>query len=160
MNSPRPRRSSRVGANIRSKNNQMRISIVGAVALLVLTSWVACAPDHAHQLKDPPEAKFLARVLILEYERNPIRFERDYVGSQWRTYGEVQSIESDGSITFDETDLDSRRALLECHFADKFQLDHVITKSAITVTGTVESVERVKKFNHTLHLTDCELVGP
>ena len=112
-----------------------------------------------HQLKDPPEAKFLARVLILEYERNPIRFERDYVGSEWRTYGEVQSIESDGSVTFDETDLDSRRALLECHFADAFQLADVVKKSVITLTGTVESVERVKRFSHILHLTDCALVG-
>ena len=65
----------------------MKKLLVALVALLVLA--LACGPSDTSQLGDPAEAKWLSKVMAIEYRQDPVRFELERVGSQIRTYGRI-----------------------------------------------------------------------
>ena len=135
----------------------IRHLIVSAFALTFLVSVFACAPD-LNELEDPPRAKFLARALVLEYKSNPVRFVRDRVGAQFRARGEIVKIESYGAVRFGDGFWD-RGEYLECRFRDPNTPALVDRHDKITVRGTVDSVEWSGRYDHVLHMVDCELVA-
>ena len=49
--------------------------LLGVSVILLLA--LACGPYDTSQLEDPAKAELLARVIIMEYEKNPILFERE-----------------------------------------------------------------------------------
>ena len=122
--------------------------------LLVLT--LACGPYSVDQLEDPAKAELLARAIIMEYEKNPIRFEKERIGNQFRVHGEIRRVEAD-RIKFAPKGFGSRGNRLECRFADSAELTGLSRKDKVTVVGIVESVERPHSRYPALHMVDCRL---
>ena len=134
----------------------MKNLLIVSVALLVLT--LACGPYDTSQLENPAKAKLLARVIIMEYEKNPIRFDKERIGNQFRVYGEIYRIEAD-RIKFSSKGFWNAGNRLECRFADPAELTGLSRKDKVTVVGTVESVERPHSRYPALHMVDCRLTN-
>ena len=134
----------------------IRQLIVSAFALAFLVSAFACAPPDFNELGDPARAKFLARALVSEYKSDPVRFVRDRVGTQFRARGKVFRVEADGTVRFSRG-IWGAGEYLECRFRDPNTLLLLDRRDEITVTGTVDSVELLGKYDYVLHMADCEL---
>ena len=130
--------------------------LLGVSVILLLA--LACGPYDTSQLDDPAKAELLARVIIMEYEKNPIRFDKERIGDQFRVYGEIRRIEAD-RIKFSPRTFGSGGNRLECRFADPAELTGLSRKDKVTVVGTVESIERPHSRHPALHMTDCKLVN-
>ena len=133
----------------------MKKLLITFAFVLVLLTALACDPSKAHQLEDPPEARWLSKVMVIEYGQNPVRFEYERVGSQIRTYGKIYRIQAGGSIIFSQGLFRSGRTLV-CRFADPQELVNLSRGDAIAVTGVISHVK--DPYEHeSLHMTGCRL---
>ena len=136
----------------------IRHLIVSAFALTFLVAVFACAPPDFNELEDPARAKFLARALVSEYKSDPVRFVRDRVGTQFRARGRVLGVEADGTVRFSRG-IWGAGEYLECRFRDPNALVLLDRRDEITVTGTVDFVEWLGKYDYVLVMIDCEIDG-
>ena len=131
-----------------------KLLVAFAFALLLLA--LACGPSDASQLDDPAKAKRLAWMITKEYRGDPVRFELEHAGTQYRIYGRTRRIISGRSVGF------SRGwgpgSPLVCHFADPKELANIRIWDKIILTGVVSHVEG-SRGHEVLHMDDCKLAG-
>ena len=131
----------------------MKKLLIALVALLVLA--LACGPSDTSQLGDPAEAKWLSKVMAIEYRQDPVRFELERVGSQIRTHGRIYSIQTSRSVAFSRWPFGRT---LVCQFADPKELANLRKGDDITVTGVIDYIEDPYVMGK-LHMVDCKLTN-
>ena len=111
------------------------------LALVLLAAALACRqPENLHGIENTPRADKLTARLVEEYRMNPVRFERDHLGRQVKTYGRVRKVSPKGELSFGVQGLQWLWVLndrLVCAFGSRWDVVDVQPKDWAVVVGSI-----------------------